>query len=157
MLICGWSEEKRRDQLLQSKSIVLSTIDTDQSMIGNINKGKDRRRKENCRFSFYSFCFCRVQPGHSLGILQSFRRDSFRAIATYADSSPTATERFVSGWWVDSKAYEIYACHSDTPSSFSRFDLAWSPLRLVTWCACTGIRSAAFSSCDLASRRKRAE
>lgn len=85
MLTCGWSEKKRRDQLLQSKSIVLSTIDTDQSMIGNINKGKYRRKKENCRFFFYSFFFfCRVQPGHSLGILQSFRRDSFRAIATYA-------------------------------------------------------------------------
>jgi len=54
MFVCGWSEGKRRDQLLQSRSIVLSTIGNDQS-IGNINKGEDRRRKETVAFPLILF------------------------------------------------------------------------------------------------------
>jgi len=49
------------------KSIVLSTIDTDQSMIGNINKGEDRRKKETVAFSFIFFSAACNRD--SLGIL----------------------------------------------------------------------------------------
>lgn len=96
MLVCGWSEEKRRDQLLQSRSIVLSTIDTGHSMIGNINK-RGSQKKANCRPSFYSFFFSSFAACNRdtvLGSCNRFVGIRPRAIATYADSSPGATGRF---------------------------------------------------------------
>lgn len=100
MLICGWSEEKRRDQLLQSRSIVLSTIDTGRTMIGNINKGDRREKKKEIvvfPFILLFFLLPRATGTQSWNPVVVSFRDSFRAIATYADSSPGATGRFVSG------------------------------------------------------------
>lgn len=153
MLIGGWNEEKRRDQLLQSRSIVLSTIDdAGQSMIGNINKRDRRKKKKLSSFLLFFFLSSSAVCNRDTVLESCGRFVGIRSVRLLCTPILHLGQRDVSSMVDESTRKRTRFTHVTATLRgcffFFHFDLA---PRSVAWCI--GIRSAAFSSCDLASRR----